>query len=294
MLELLSTVLSLSITVFAVSSMVSVGLTYKLADLVAPLRDFGAVARAVTVNFVLIPLLVWVIIRVLPLGQANETALIILACAAGAPVIVKLTQIAGGDVAKSATLLLLMLPLTIVFMSIVLPLAVPGTTISWTAVATPLVQSMLLPLAIGLVFRALLPDVAARLKPWSGKAANITLTILIVLGLALNFRLVLGMFGTGAILAAVLLIGGSLLFGWLLGGPDREERITLAFGSAQRNFAAAMVTAREFEDPQVLTMVVVVSTISNLLVPLARWVRRREPKPAESTDEARRGRGRAA
>jgi hypothetical protein len=58
MLELLSTVLSLSITVFAVSSMVSVGLTYKLADLVAPLRDFGAVARADTVNIVHIPIMV--------------------------------------------------------------------------------------------------------------------------------------------------------------------------------------------------------------------------------------------
>lgn len=285
MRDFLSTVLSLSIIAFAILSMTSVGLKYRLGELVAPLRDVGAVLRALIVNFVLIPLLVWAIIRILPLSQANETALIILATAAGAPLVVKLTQIAGGDVAKSATLLILLLPLTIVFMAIVLPLVLPGAPVSWTAVALPLVKNMLLPLALALLFEAVFPDLAARLRPWIGKATNIALTILVVLALALNFRSVLGMFGTGAILAAGLLIGGSLLFGWFLGGPEREERIVLAFGSAQRNFAAAMVTAREFEDPQVLAMVVVVSTISKLLVPFARWVRRHEPEAVAGTDK---------
>ena len=52
-------------------------------------------------------------------------------------------------------------------------------------------------------------------------------------------------------------------------------RDEVALGTAQRNYAAAMVVARSFPDPQVLVMVVVLSVVTMIfLFPAARALRR--------------------
>ena len=48
---------SISIIAFAVSSMLSVGLAYRIGRILDPLRDLRAVFRALVANFVLVPLL---------------------------------------------------------------------------------------------------------------------------------------------------------------------------------------------------------------------------------------------
>jgi predicted Na+-dependent transporter len=49
--------LTLSIQIFAVSSMLMVGLRYTIGELARPLRDISGVAIALVKNFVLVPLL---------------------------------------------------------------------------------------------------------------------------------------------------------------------------------------------------------------------------------------------
>ena len=85
-----------------------------------------------------------------------------------------------------------------------------------------------------------------------------------------NLDAVLGVFGTGAIGAALILIAGAFVIGYLTGTADKRERVVLGFATAQRNFAAATVVAVEsFADRRVLVMTVVCSTIAMLLIPFA-------------------------
>src|SRR5690606_772014 len=81
----LSTLLDLSVIVFAVASMLSVGLGQTVRQILGPLRNVGAVVRAVIANFVLVPLLALLVLRVIPVEPPLAIGLFLVAAAAGAP-----------------------------------------------------------------------------------------------------------------------------------------------------------------------------------------------------------------
>jgi BASS family bile acid:Na+ symporter len=273
--EFLTSLLSLVVPAFAVTSMLSVGLGYTVRQLVDPLRNGLGVILALVANFLLVPLLAYTVARLLSLDRPFEVGLILVAFAGGAPFVIKLTQIAGGNVAFSAGLLVLLVVATIGYMPLVVPLALPDATVSASAIARPLLMTMLLPLGIGLALRALLPSGAARLQPIMGRIANLVLAALFVLTLLVNLRAILGVFGHGAILAGLLVLVGAFVIGYLLGNFSHDTRDEVALCTAQRNYAAAMVVAQSFDDPDVLVMVVVVSVVSMaLLFPAARLLHR--------------------
>lgn len=280
MTDIVSSLPNISVLVFSVTSMLPVGVSYTAQQLTAPLRNARGAIRALVANFVLVPLLAYAVVQLLPLDRPMEIGLIVAASAAGAPLLIKLAQIAGGDVALGATLLVLLLPITVVYMPIIVPLAVPSAVVSAGAIAKPLVLTMLLPLAIGLLVKALISRLAERLQPIMSKVANVALAVLLATTVLVNFQAVLDVFGTGAILVAFLVIGGAFGVGYLLGGPGRDARVVLGFGTAHRNYAAAMVVATQsFDDSDVLVMVAVMSTVSMLLLPAARTLGRRAAKP---------------
>ena len=217
---------------------------------------------ALVANFVLVPLLAYAIIGFLSLGQRREFGLILVASATGAAFLIKLTQLAGSDVAVSTGLLVLLLLVTIVYMPIVVSLIVPGATVSASSIAWPLILTMLLPLLIGLAVDALVPIWTERLLPILGLTATVALVVLVVLTILANLRPLLNVFGTGAILAALLLITGASVIGYLLGIPSCGMRDELGLTTAQRNIAAAMVVATETTDnPDTVVMVVVTSVV---------------------------------
>ncbi len=98
---------SIAITIFALSSMLSVGLAYRIGLIIGPLREARAVFRALVANFVLVPLLAVGIERVIPMDPALALGLFLLAGSTGAPFLIKLASAARRDLALSAALLLL-------------------------------------------------------------------------------------------------------------------------------------------------------------------------------------------
>src|SRR3712207_4883765 len=113
MTEFLSSLLNIATLVFAVSSMLSVGFSYTLRELIEPLRNARLVIGALVANFVLVPLLAYAITGFLSLGEGHEIGLLLVATAAGAPFLIKLTQAANGDLALASGLLVLLLVITI-------------------------------------------------------------------------------------------------------------------------------------------------------------------------------------
>lgn len=92
----------LSVFVYAAASMLSVGLGHTVADVVGPLRHPGRVARVLLTNFLLVPLLGFLLFRLFSLDRPYAIGLFLVACAAGAPFLIKLTMAARGDVASPA------------------------------------------------------------------------------------------------------------------------------------------------------------------------------------------------
>ena len=271
----------MAVQIFAIASMTSTGLRYSVAEIVGPLRDFWAVVLALVANFVAVPLLAFGILQLIELDTAHAIGLVLVASAAGAPMIIKFTQIATGDVAFSAGLLVLLIVVSIGYMPLVVPLLAPGSEIGPWTIAAPLVLTMLLPLCVGVLAKRLAPA-TGRILPLLRVVTNVSLVTLVLLTFALNLPIVVGV-GTTAIVAALVFIAGAFGIGWVLGGAFGEHlRDEMALGTAQRNFAAALVVATQaFDAPGVLVMAVVVSLVTMaVLFPTAKLLNRRAQRPS--------------
>jgi BASS family bile acid:Na+ symporter len=274
--EMLADLLNLSVVVFAVASMLSVGLTYTLRQIVGPLREVRLVALGLVVNFALVPAWAVVVTWLLQLDEPYRVGILLVSAAAGAPFLVKLVAMADGDVALAGSLLVLLLPVTVLYMPVVVPLIAADVDVSALAIATPLVLTNLLPLAVGIVVLAVLPSVAVRVRAALGPVSTVALVALVVLTVATYAGDLIDVLGRRAIVAALLLIAGAFVLGFALGAPDHHKD-ELGLATAQRNVAAATVVATQaIGDPDTIVTVVVASTVSMaVLFPLTTQLRKR-------------------
>src|SRR6266404_2718914 len=268
-MELLGKAVPVAMLAFVVSSMLAVGVSLTVGQIMAPLRNGKLVSLALLANFVLSAL---VIARLLRLDEPLGIALLLLGTAAGAPFLPKLAGIAKSNLAFAVGLMVLLMVLTVGYMPLVLPLLLKGVSIDAAKIARSLVLLMLLPLGAGLLLKARFCNVADRIRTPLNRISSLSLALLIVLLLVTNIQNVVGLFGTRGILASILFLLGGTGIGWLLGGPAFGTKGVLALGTAQRNIAAALVVGgKNFDDPNVVVMVVVVAVVGLLiLMPLAR------------------------
>lgn len=251
-------VATIGILTFVIASMAALGLSLTVGQIVEPLRNGRLLATVLLVNFVLVPALAFLLKTVIPMEEGFAIGLILLATAAGAPFLPKLVQVAKGAVALSVGVMVLLMVVTVGYVPLMLPLLLPGVQVNPLDIATSLVVLMLIPLALGLFVKRRYVEMADGLQPILAQIANVGLMVGFVALLVLNGRTLWDTIGSGAILAALLLIVGSFLMGWLLAGRDEASRPVLGLGTAQRNVSAALVVAgSNFDDPNVLVMCMV-------------------------------------
>ena len=154
MTGILETLASLSLLVFVLGSMASMGLSLKMSQILAPLKNTRLVMMALVANFILAPLVAYLLTLILPLDDSLRIGLILLATAAGAPFLPKLTEVAKGNVAFSVGLMVLLMVVTIFYLPMIMPLLLPGVSVNPGDIAQSLIVMMLLPLAIGLFINA--------------------------------------------------------------------------------------------------------------------------------------------
>src|SRR6516225_1221517 len=277
LMDLLNKASNVAMLSFVVSSMLAMGLGLLIRQIIEPLRNVWLVVLGLVANFILMPLGAFVLGWVLRLDEQFGIGLLVLGCAAGAPFLPKLAQLAKGNLPFAVGMMVLLMVITVAYLPIVLPLLLEGVTVNPLEIAQSLVLLMLLPLGVGLLLKARFEATAAHVKPWLDWLSNISLILLIGLISAANIDKVLQVFGTRGILAGLLFIAFGFCVGWLLGGPRDDIRRVLALGTAQRNTAAALVVASQsFSDPKVVVMVIVVAILGLVtIMPFARaWAKR--------------------
>jgi predicted Na+-dependent transporter len=264
--EILETLASLSLLVFVIGSMASMGLSLKMGQIIEPLKNVRLVVLALVVNFVLVPIVAYLITLLFPLEESLRIGLILLSTAAGAPFLPKLAEVAKGNVAFSVGLMVLLMVVTIIYLPIVLPLLLGGVQVSPWDIAQSLIVMMLIPLAIGLFINWRYEETAARIQPTFGQASNIALLVLTVLGLALNFKAMIGLVGSWGILAGIVFILASLVIGYLLGGSEGGVKSVMGLGAGQRNISAALVVAGQNFGLDVITYLMVIAVIGLVIL----------------------------
>jgi predicted Na+-dependent transporter len=289
LIEFFGAIAKLSGLTFVVASMVAMGLSLTMSQIIAPLRNVRLVILSLLANFVLVPLIAYVILRVIPLAEPLRIGLILLATAAGAPFLPKLAQVAKGNIAFSVGLMVLLMVVTIIYMPLVLPLVLSGVAVDPWAIAQSLIVLMLLPLGIALFIRAKLPETAATYQPVMNKVSSVAILILLVVGLSLNLSNIVGLIGSGGILALLLFLIATFAIGFVLGlRVDAGVRSVMGLGTAQRNISAAIVVgASNFTDPTVITMLLVAGILGLLLLmPIAHLLGNRVKAPTPVAEPA--------
>ena len=283
--ELFVALAQVSGLLFIITSMLAMGMSLTMDQIVQPLKNSRLVILALVANFVLVPLLAYAITLVIPLEQSLAIGLIVLATAAGAPFLPKLVQGAKGDIPFGVGLMVLLMVVTIFYLPVVLPLLLPGVSINPWDIAKSLIVLMLIPLAIGLLMKSHSPDSTAHWQVVMNKVSSLALLILLVVALGLNVSNIISLIGSYGLLALIIFIVGSLLIGLLLGGGDPGVRSVMGLGTAQRNVSAAiLVSVQNFSGTNTLSFVLVAAIL--LLLILLPTAKRMGARSKESKTEA--------
>jgi len=268
--EILNTLYNLMGLVFVLGTIASMGLSLTMQQITGPLRNVRFVIVALLANFVIPPLVTFLLIRLFSLDQSLATGLLLVSLAAGAPALPKTAVFAKVDTAAATGLMVLLVVATIVILPIALPLLLTGISVTFWDIASGLVYLILIPLAVSLFVHARYPQVAESAQPLFAQASNLSLLALLVLMVVLNFSNVVGLIGSLGLIASLILVIVATAGGYLLGMLGKVDKWVQALGAGQRNIAAAMVVATMNFGSDEVVMVVVFSIIVMLVViPLA-------------------------
>jgi BASS family bile acid:Na+ symporter len=247
---------------FVVATMFGTGLKLTVNQIWQPLRNIRLVILSLVTNFVLVPIFIYLLLQVIPVTEPVKDGLIIMALASGPPALPKLAQIVKGNLAFSTGLMMVLMLGTVFYMPIVLPLVLQGVHVNSWDIAKPLIFLMLTPLAIGLLIKAKSEGIALNLQAITFRISNFGLWLGLIVRLIVHFGEIIILLKTGVIFICAIFIIFSFTVGYLLGGPSIDTQRVLGVGTAQRNFAAALlIGTSNFDDPNVVSIIMVTSLL---------------------------------
>ena len=232
---------------FLVCMTMSLGLEVTWQQLVSLLRDKGLLCRALAANLILVPLLGLALVRVFPMPLDFANVFLILAAAPGAPMSLRYTRNRDDDAPFAAALLLVLILAAICFTPLIAELILPAQTrlsVPYDRVATIAVLYMVFPGLLGIAIQRWGEEETVMIRRVAFISARVFFLAWVILVTAEQSRAVRQL-GVPTLAAMVSLIIGSMIIGWFLGGPQRENRRILATGTSMRNVGLCAVIAIE-------------------------------------------------
>ncbi|MGH2457644.1 MAG: bile acid:sodium symporter family protein [Chloroflexota bacterium] len=295
----LAAVTNLLVALFVVVTMLSMGLRLTVRQILATASRLNLMGRALLVNIVLVPVLAFVLVRVLPTDPQLGVGILLMAMAPGAAFGPKLTQIARAEIALSVGLVAILVALIVLTLPVTAALLLPGeTAIDSLGLVQSLVLIEILPLTVGLAVHAWARPFSRSVRPAVTKISTVLFVLAIVAVIAVSWPAFPSLLHLPSIAAALGTIIGSMVLGYWLGGPGIGTRRALAITSLSRFAGIALFVADTgFPDPHVRAMIVayfLVALIVGVALALI-WSRQRQiPTPTAIPRERPARGGRAA
>lgn len=233
--QLFNDLFNASLVVMLIALVLSLGMSYTVAQIVAPLRRVWVILAAVVINCLLVPAVAWGVCILFPLNSAATTGIVLAIIAAGGPaglMAAKLTRRADMALAISLTIVLQLA--NIVAAPLWAKAVVSGATVSPGVIIKDMCFLVLIPLAVGIVLRARYKDETASWKAECERISNIALVLLFAFGLAANWRLAVDQLGSWAIIVSIILTLVPAALGALIGLKDVPTALTGAMVTGMR------------------------------------------------------------
>ncbi len=279
----LSTLIPLFIKISILLIVFGLGLEASWRNAFYLFRKPGLLLRSLlAMNFIL-PVVVGAMVAIFPFHQSVGIALITLAVSPIPPILPKKQYKVGGDASYVIGLLVAVSLLSIV--------VTPGTVeiLGWAfakeAYVSPLVVAklvlltVLVPLGLGLLVRALAPGAAVKMVKPVSLLGMLMLAAGVLPILIKAWPAIVALIGDGSILAIAGFVLVGLVAGHLLGGPNPGDRSTLALSAAIRHPGVAMaVAAAVFPDQKkhIMAAILLYLLVSAVVaLPYLSWCRKR-------------------
>jgi BASS family bile acid:Na+ symporter len=236
------------VTTTLVEMMLAIGLAVSVDDVIFAARNWRRLARAVAANYVVIPAAALLLAELLVDSEGLLLGFLIVAVFPGASYGPPFTKFAQGDLSLSVGLMVMLAASFAIAGPVLLRLMLLVTsvnsslTVDVPRVIGTLMLTQLVPLAAGMLVRKHVPHVAAHLR---GPAELLSK---ILNGVSIGCILVNQVRRSGeshfeGLAAMVALLVVSLAAGYLLGGPGRASRKTVALATSLRNIGVSVVVA---------------------------------------------------
>ncbi|MCZ2206219.1 sodium:proton symporter [Cylindrospermopsis raciborskii] len=250
---------------FVVATMFGTGLKLTLQEIWQPLANTRLVIFSLITNFLLVPVFVYLLLTVISVTEPVKDGFMIMALASGPPALPKLAEIVKGNLAFATGLMMLLMLGTVFYLPITLPFFIEGVQINPWDIGKPLIFMMIIPLVIGLSIKLIKfesEDIVIKLQAITFQISNFGLLLGLGVRLIVHFDEILLLLKTGVIFICAVFIIFSFSVGYLLGGPGVDTQRVLGVGTAQRNFAAALlIGTSNFDDPNVVSIIMVTSLL---------------------------------
>jgi BASS family bile acid:Na+ symporter len=235
------------VLVSVIFMMLGVGLKTALQEVLDVARRVGLVARGVTANFVIVPILVCLSLIWLPLAPEVKLGILLMAAAPVAPMVPPFVGMAKGDVAYSVGLMIIVALLSVVLTPLILGLAIPESVgdveLNPLEIVKTLLVAQLIPIGLGMLIRSRSTKWAETLLKFVPRVGQYGLMVgvgLIVLSQAKQY---LSMSLLAHLVIPVWVIAFLLIGHWMLVGETMPRRRALAVSTAIRNVPLAFLIA---------------------------------------------------
>jgi predicted Na+-dependent transporter len=225
--QALTVVFNAGISISIGATVASLGMTYTVSELVAPLRRVVLVIVLVVLNAVVIPGAAWGIAKASPMSSTYVPGLVLATLGMGSAAALKAGQLSKrADLPLAVSVVVILQLVNIVAVPLWAGHVVSGASLSTWDIVKSLLALVLIPLAVGLLIRARYQDHAKEWQPGLVRIANIALVIALATGIAANWQTIVSMFSSWVIVTALVIIAVALVVGALAGGRNEATRTT--------------------------------------------------------------------
>jgi len=269
--QLLNALFNAGIAISVGATVLSLGMTFTVRELVAPLHRVVLVLAMVVLNAVVIPAAAWGIAEVSPMGDQYVAGLVLATLGAGSAASLKAAQLAKrADLPLAVSVVVVLQLVNIVAVPVWAGQVVTGASISAWDIVKSLLALVLLPLMVGLFIRARYAEHATAWREELVKAANLALVVALATGIAANWSTIKSMFWSWVIVTAIVIVFVAGALGVLLGGRSSQIRTTTGLVSIFRfgSLGLIIIGSQLHGDPTYLGPAITFALV-DFILPLA-------------------------
>jgi len=288
--QLFNAVFNAGLFVMIVTLVMSLGMGFTVAQVLAPLRRVWVFVVALAINVIIVPLVAWGLAKLFPITSDQVVGLVLVCIASAGPAGLKAAQLAKrADMALAVSLVIVLQLVNIVAAPLWARAVVTGASVSASMIIKDLLILVLVPLVLGLAGHARYTEHAEAWKQGLEKISNIALYLAIATGIAVNWSDIVSLLGSWVLVAASVMILVFMGLGALIGLKDRSTAISGAMVTGMRfqPIGLIIITTQLSGNSAYLAPALVFALIDTFLMfGIGIELGRRAPQPQPSTSGA--------